>query len=113
MMERGQSSQLRAPRGATMNTITTRPDRAPDVKLEAMSSSYLRVFHQEGEPTIINRASATGQGGTIPKPGKVQWDPTDSKPRHGRRVYPAGTYFTLIRRGSPEEAAIWGAWFPE
>ena len=96
-----------------MNTTTTTTTRAPDVKLEAMSSSYLRIIHQEGEPTIINRASEHGQGGTIPKPGKVQWDPTDSKPRPGRRVYPAGTYFRLIRRGSPEETALWGAWFPE
>jgi hypothetical protein len=94
-------------------TTTTTTTRAPDVKLEAMSSSYLRVFHQEGEPTIINRASEGRKGGVIPKPGKVQWDPTDSKPRPGRRIYPAGTYFSLLRRGSPEETALWGAWFPE
>jgi len=92
--------------------VTARPDRAPDVRIEAMSSSYLYIFHQ-GEPTIVNRAWDGGKGGTIDRPGKVRWDPTDTRPRPGRRLYPAGTYFGLLSKGSPEECAVWGAWLPQ
>lgn len=98
---------------STETICTTRPERAPDVRLQAMSSRTLSIFHAEGEPSVIWRAMNGAKGGTIDRPGKVRWDPTDSRPRAGARLYPAGTYFALISQGSPEECAVWGAWLPE
>ena len=92
--------------------MSTRPNRAPDIRIEAMSSSTLTIFHAEGEPSGILRAVDGRKGGTIDRPGKVRWDPTDSRPRPGARLYPAGTYFGLLSGGSPEDCAVWGAWLP-
>jgi hypothetical protein len=93
--------------------ITARPDRAPDYKFDSMSSGSITVFHKEGENTVIHRALEGAKGGTIDRPGKVRWDPTDTRPRAGRKLYPAGTYFGLLSKGSLEECAVWGAWLPQ
>ncbi len=85
----------------------------PDFRIEAMSSRTLTIFHQHGEPTTIWRALDGVNGGTIDRPGKVRWDPTDTRPRPGARTYPAGTRFALLLQGSPEEPAVWGAWLPQ
>jgi hypothetical protein len=96
-----------------MTTKTERPNQKPDVRLQAMSSRTLTIFHKDGEPSVVWREKDGRVGGTIDRPGKVRWDPTDSRPRPGARLYPAGTHFELIYGGSPEECAVWGAWLPQ
>jgi len=91
----------------------TTPTRKPDVRIQAMSARTLVAFHGDGTQSTIWAQMDGKVGGSIDRPGRLRWDPTDTRPRRGARLWPAGSYFRCLYAGSPEEYAIWGAWLPD